>query len=334
MAKQKARTRDRLLWGVILVLCLAFGCSESKDVGQDKLDQSPQLQPQKGMVLIEGGTFKMGSDKGLQDESPIHDVTISTFWIDQHEVTNREFQSFVDATAYKTTAEQKPNPKDFPGAPESKLVPGAGVFFEGQGWSYVAGANWRYPGGPKDTVAGKEDHPVVQVSWDDATAYAKWAGKRLPTEAEWEFAARYKNGDKEFLWGEDDISETKPQANIWQGEFPVKNLNTDGFRTTSPIKTFKPSPAGLYDMAGNVWEWTDDWYRPDTHAHCEPVNPKGPKDSDDPDEPGVMKKVIRGGSFLCSLTGCRGYRPSARMKSSPDTGLMHLGFRCVKSIPQ
>ena len=285
------------------------------------------------MVLIEGGKFRMGSETGLADEIPVHEVTISSFLIDQHEVTNAQFAEFVTATGYITTAERKPNPKDFPGVPVANLVPGAGVFVEGKGWTYKPGAYWRRPEGEASSIESKMDHPVVQVSWDDATAYAKWAGKRLPSEAEWEFAARYKNGDKEFIWGDNDISETKPQANIWQGEFPTKNLNSDGFRTTAPAKSFPPSPGGLYDMAGNVWEWTDDWYRPDSHAHCESSNPKGPKDSVDPDEPGVMKKVIRGGSFLCSLNGCRGYRPSARMKSSPDTGLMHLGFRCVKSLP-
>ncbi len=276
----------------------------------------------------------MGSSTGLQDEQPVHEVTISSFYIDEHEVTNAQFAEFVKATGYTTTAEKEPKKEDFPGVSTENLVAGAGVFVEGKGWSYAKGANWRHPEGPESSIATKMNHPVVQVSWDDATAYAKWAGKRLPTEAEWEFAARYKNGEREFLWGDTDISETKPQANIWQGEFPAKNLNTDGFRTTAPAKSFKPSKANLYDMAGNVWEWTDDWYRPDSHAHCDPINPIGPKDSVDPDEPGVMKKVIRGGSFLCSLTSCRGYRPSARMKSSPDTGLMHLGFRCVKSIPQ
>ncbi len=285
------------------------------------------------MILIQGGKFRMGSDAGLMDEQPIHEVTISAFLIDEHEVSNAQFSEFVKATGYVTTAEIKPDPKDFPGVPAANLVPGAGVFVESKGWTYKPGASWRKPEGEGSSIQKKMDHPVVQVSWDDATAYAKWAGKRLPTEAEWEFVARYKNGDKEFLWGDNDISETKPQANIWQGEFPVKNSNADGFRTTAPIKSFPPSPAGSYDMAGNVWEWTDDWYRPDSHAQCEPTNPKGPKDSVDPEEPGVMKKVIRGGSFLCSLTGCRGYRPSARMKSSPDTGLMHLGFRCVKSLP-
>lgn len=296
------------------------------------MTQQASPSPAAGMIRIQGGKFKMGSSGGLQDELPVHEVTITTFDIDEHEVTNREFEVFVKATGYVTTAEQKPNAADFPGVPKENLVPGAGVFTEGKGWSYAPGASWRHPEGPASSIAKKMDHPVVQVSWDDATAYAKWAGKRLPTEAEWEYAARYKNGDKEYLWGDQDISETKPEANIWQGEFPVKNVNADGFRTTAPIKSFRPSPAGLYDMAGNVWEWTDDWYRPDSHAHCDPVDPRGPKDSVDPEEPGVMKKVIRGGSFLCSLSGCRGYRPSARMKSSPDTGLMHVGFRCVKSL--
>lgn len=283
------------------------------------------------MLLITGGEFSMGSDIGLADEGPVHKVMISSFYIDLYEVTNADFAAFVKATRYKTTAELAPDPAEYPMVPVKKLVPGAGVFLK-DGWEFVPGACWKHPTGPESSIQDKMDHPVIQVSWDDAVAYAKWAGKRLPTEAEWEYAARYKTTGDEFMWGSQDVSETTPQANVWQGAFPAKNRNTDGYPMTAPIGRFKPAPSGLYDMSGNVWEWTSDWYRPDSHAMPKVSDPPGPSDSFDPQEPEVPKKVIKGGSFLCSLGGCRGYRSAARMKSSPDTGLMHVGFRCVRSV--
>lgn len=274
----------------------------------------------------------MGSERGLQDEQPVHRVRVSSFFIDQYEVTNADFAAFVKETGYETTAEQAPDPRDFPTVPKEKLVPGAGVFVAGKGWDFIPGASWKHPQGPNSSIKDKMNHPVVQVSWYDAAAYAKWAGKRLPTEAEWEYAARYRTTSDEFIWGTADISEVKPEANIWQGDFPYSNTNTDGYPTTAPVGEFDPSPSGLYDMAGNVWEWTSDWYRQDAHSMKKTTDPLGPTDSFDPEEPNVQKKVIKGGSFLCSLGGCRGYRPAARMKSSPDTGLMHVGFRCVKAV--
>ncbi|MBI1335212.1 MAG: SUMF1/EgtB/PvdO family nonheme iron enzyme [Armatimonadetes bacterium] len=283
------------------------------------------------MILIKGGTFKMGSESGLSDELPIHTVSVNSFYIDPHEVTNGQFAKFVSATHYVTTAERQPDPKDFPGVDPQDLKPGAGIFVEGKGWTYMPGANWQHPYGPETSIKGKDEYPVVQVSWDDAVAYAKWAGKQLPTEAEWEYAARSEGKPSEYVWGDQDYDDKKPQANIWQGQFPEKNDDTDGYKETAPVESFPPSPIGLYDMAGNVWEWTSDWYQPDYYKRSPKDNPQGPKSSTDPDEPNVPKRVMRGGSFLCAPDCCRGYRPSARMKSSPDTGLCHVGFRCVKS---
>jgi formylglycine-generating enzyme required for sulfatase activity len=284
------------------------------------------------MVTIKGGTFILGNDKGFPDERPERKVTVSSFWMDDSEVTNAEFAEFVSATGYVTTAEKPLNPKDFPGVDPKDLQPGAAVFTEGKGWAYIPGAYWKHPEGPGSSIRGRENHPVVQVNWDDAVAYAKWAGKRLPTEAEWEYAAKGGKEQPKFVWGDQPSSDTKPLANIWQGEFPNVNKNLDGFAGTSPVRSFAPNGYGLYDMAGNVWEWCADFYRPYAYETIEAVNPKGPKNSLDPDEPGAVKRVTRGGSFLCAENYCRGYRPTARMKTTPDTGLCHTGFRCVKDL--
>jgi formylglycine-generating enzyme required for sulfatase activity len=293
------------------------------------------------MVWIPGGTFWMGSDEGQTDERPVHAVTVNGFWIDKTEVTNEEFEKFARATGYVTFAERKPDPKDFPGVPVEKLVAGSVVFSPPPGevpldnhyawWSYVPGANWRHPEGPDSTIQGREKHPVVHVSWDDAMACARWAGKRLPTEAEWEFAARGGLARQPYVWGKEQVPGGKWQANIWQGRFPNENTAADGFKGAAPVASFPPNGYGLYDMAGNVWEWCADWYLPDYYAHSPKENPPGPDTSFDPNEPGAMKRVQRGGSYLCSDLYCIGYRPSARMKSTPDTGLSHTGFRCVRS---
>lgn len=280
------------------------------------------------MVRIPGGTFRMGSADGPSDEAPVRTVTITSFLMDRHEVTNGEFARFVRATGYRTVAERPLDPRQFPGVPKSKLKPGGAVFAHG-GWTFAPGADWRHPDGPKSSIKGKERYPVVLVAWEDAAAYARWAGKRLPTEAQWEYAARGGQGGKPFIWGDKPFSAKKPQANIWQGDFPRKNLVQDGYRETAPVMRFAPNRFGLYDMAGNVWEWCADLYRPDAYAHASKRDPKGPATSYDPDEPNVPKRVLRGGSFLCADCYCKGYRPSARMKSSPDTGLFHAGFRCV-----
>jgi formylglycine-generating enzyme required for sulfatase activity len=294
-----------------------------------------------GMVWIPGGTFWMGSEDGQPDELPAHQVTVDGFWMDKTEVTNEEFEKFVRATGYVTIAEQKPDAKDFPDAKPELLVPGSAVFSppaeeapltDASGWwRYVPGANWRHPEGPQSSIEGREKHPVAHVAWHDAVAYAKWAGKRLPTEAEWEYASRGGLDRQRYVWGNEQTPNGKWQANIWQGRFPKENTAADGFKGTAPVASFPPNGYGLYDMAGNVWEWCADWYRPDYYARSPAKNPPGPEDSFDPGEPGAKKRVQRGGSYLCSDVYCSGYRPSARMKCTPDTGLSHTGFRCVKS---
>jgi formylglycine-generating enzyme required for sulfatase activity len=304
-----------------------------------------------GMVWIPGGVFTMGSaDIHAQpDEMPPHQVRVEGFWMDQTEVTNAQFRAFVVATGYITTAEIPPDwevlkkqlPPGTPKPPDEVLVASSLVFKATthpvpltdvtSWWAWVAGADWRHPEGPGSSIEGKDDHPVVHVSWDDAEAYAKWAGKRLPTEAQWEMAARGGLGGMAYVWGDEPIDAQR--ANVWQGSFPHENTAADGFAMTAPVKSYPPNGYGLYDMAGNVWEWVADWYRPDTYrraADGEAVDPKGPDASFDPAEPTVPKRVNRGGSFLCHASYCAGYRPSARMKTSPDTSLSHMGFRCVK----
>jgi formylglycine-generating enzyme len=305
-----------------------------------------------GMVWIKGGEFLMGSsnEEGRTDEYPQHPVKVDGFWMDQTEVTNAQFQKFVEATGYVTTAEKAPDWEELkkqlpPGTSkpdESALVAASLVFTPSadpvalmdasQWWSWTKGANWRQPQGQGSTIKGKEDYPVVHISWDDAQAYCRWAGKRLPTEAEWEFAARGGLLNKPFSWGSEDVETGKAKANTWQGRFPDVNTAKDGFKGMAPVKSFAPNGYGLYDMAGNVWEWCSDWYRPDTYQQMKgslAVNPKGPSAGFDPDEPTVPKRVVRGGSFLCHASYCSSYRVSARMKTSPDTGLEHTGFRCV-----
>lgn len=262
----------------------------------------------------------MGDAQGHADEQPVRRIAISPFLMDRHEVTNAQFAAFVRATGYKTVAERPLDPRKFPGVPLSKLKPGGVAFVMGRGWAYAPGTDWRHPDGPGSTIRNKDRYPVVQVAWDDAAAYARWASRRLPTEAQWEYAARGGAAGKPFIWGDKPFSAKRPRANVWQGDFPGKNLCEDGVRETMPVGSFAPNPFGLYDMAGNVWEWCADWYRPDAYAHDA---------TKDPDEPGVPKRVLRGGSFMCADCYCKGYRPSARMKSSPDTGMFHAGFRCV-----
>jgi formylglycine-generating enzyme required for sulfatase activity len=302
------------------------------------------------LVWIAGGTFAMGAANGAPDERPVHSVTVNGFWISRYEVTNDEFAEFVKATGYVTTAERKPDPKDFPGVPEENLVAGALVFTPPPGnvpldnaaawWRYVPGASWRHPEGPQSDLQGRGNHPVVHVSWFDAVAYAKWLSTstgiehRLPTEAEWEFAARGGLDGKEFVWGDEFQPGDKSMGNIWQGNFPAENSAADGFRGTAPVGSFPANGYGLHDMAGNVWEWCADWYRPDYYAQSPAQNPPGPESGLDPAEPGVPKRVQRGGSFLCTDVYCGAYRPGRRMKTSPDTGLSHAGFRLVRVGPR
>jgi len=296
-----------------------------------------------GMVWIPGGRFRMGSDfPAFDDARPVHTVVVDGFWMDATPVTNAQFARFVKTTGYVTVAERKPNPKDFPGVPADKLVPGSLVFHSpahpvslddpSQWWEYVPGASWRHPEGLRSDLAGRANHPVVQVCWDDASAYAKWAHKRLPTEAEWEYAARGGLNQMPYVWGREPTPHGKQMANTWQGRFPDRNSKRDGYARTSPVRAFPPNRFGLYDMSGNVWEWCADWYRPDYYRHSPRKNPRGPSDSFDPREPGMPKRVQRGGSFLCSDQYCSRYMPGGRGKGAVDTGASHVGFRCVMDL--
>ncbi len=293
----------------------------------------------------------MGSNDFYPEERPVHEVTVDGFWIDKYEVTNQEYQKFVIETGYVTVAERPLNPKDFPGAPAENLVPGSMVFRKSSGpvdlknyanwWSWTPGANWHHPRGIKSSTQGIEKHPVVHVAYEDVEAYAKWAGKDLPTEAEWEFAARGGLNGAKFTWGNEDVQTTEPKANTWQGEFPYQNLLIDKYEGTSPVGSFDPSGYGLYDMAGNVWEWTSDWFVPNLDERadkfkscCMPTkNPHVilPDASYDPGQPQfrIPRKVVKGGSHLCAPNYCLRYRPAARQPQMIDSGMSHVGFRCI-----
>jgi formylglycine-generating enzyme len=328
----------------------------SRFAGTDSLLQNIKTSgdtSNSGMVLIPGGTFDMGADnnQASPDEYPKHKVTVSAFYIDVREVTNAQFEKFIIATGYKTTAERKPDweelkktvPPDTPKPADSLMQTASLVFKQSmapvslndytQWWGWVSGADWKHPQGPQSNIIGKENYPVVHISWDDAMAYCKWAGKRLPTEAEWEFAARGGLINNIYPWGNEPINTGKAKANSWEGKFPYQNEKKDGFITAAPIKSYLPNGYGLYDMAGNVWEWCSDFYNQDYYKTLEgktTLNPTGAAKSYDADEPYAIKRTLRGGSFLCNDSYCSGYRVARRMKSSPDTGLEHTGFRCVK----
>lgn len=332
----------RMALGTALVGVLLIALARCLFPPHNHKSEPPPGNTPAGMQWIPSGSWYMGSDfPPFTDARPVHTVKLDGFWIDITPVTNAQFASFVKATGYVTVAERKPDPKDFPSVPPDKLVPGSLVFHSppravplddiSQWWAYVPGASWRHPEGPKSDVKGREDHPVVQVSYADAEAYARWAGKRLPTEAEWECAARGGIVMSTYVWGEEFRREGKFMANTWQGHFPDTNTKEDGYVRTSPVHAFPPNHCGLYDMAGNVWEWCSDWYRPDYYTNSPQENPKGPPDSFDPDEPGIPKRVQRGGSFLCSDQYCCRYMPGGRGKGAIDTGTSHVGFRCVLS---
>ena len=299
-----------------------------------------------GMVRIPGGSFLMGSDHHYPEEAPAHRVKVSGFFIDRCTVTNREFERFVAATGHVTLAEKPANADDYPGARPELLAPSSVMFKRSAGpvdlrnpylwWTYVAGADWRHPRGPDSSLDGLEDHPVVHVAYEDAEAYARWAGKELPTEAEWEFAARGGLDSAPYVWGEQFMPDGKPLANTWQGRFPWENLLEDGYEWTAPVGSFPPNGYGLHDMAGNVWEWTTDWYQQHSeiqHACCTLDNPRGGQReaSHDPRMPDVRipRKVMKGGSYLCAPNYCRRYRPAARHAEAVDTSTSHVGFRCV-----
>jgi sulfatase modifying factor 1 len=315
--------------------------------------------PTEGMAWIPGGEFSMGANEppdgdtvGMQataDARPIHRVYVDGFYMDKTDVTNAQFAKFVKATGHVTVAERTPRAEDFPGAPPENLVAGGVVFSPPnhpvplndhfQWWSYVHGANWRHPTGPKSTIQGKENYPVVQVAYEDAVAYANWAGKQLPTEAQWEFAARGGQTGKPYVWGDQFRPNGKWMANTYQGHFPDKDTGADGFNGISPVAHYAPNAYGLYDMAGNVWQWTSDWYRPDYYRQLVSVgemarNPQGPATPFDPSEPGEPKKVHRGGSYLCTNQYCSRYIVGTRGKGEVSTGTNHLGFRCVMTREQ
>jgi formylglycine-generating enzyme required for sulfatase activity len=300
-----------------------------------------------GMGWIPGGEFWMGCQNcGMPDALPVHLAYVDGFWMDRTPVTNAEFERFVAATGYVTVAERKPDSREFPSAPPEMLVPGSAVFAPPPGpvpldsamrwWRYMPGASWRHPEGPQSTLRARANHPVVHVAWDDAAAYAKWVGKRLPTEAEFEFAARGGLDRSLYAWGNELMPGGRPVANIWQGHFPDANTRADGYAGTSPVDAFPPNEYGLHDMGGNVWQWCADWYRPDAYNRAARVastarNPRGPEDSDDPEEPGLLKRVTRGGSFLCTGEYCARYLVGSRGKAEINSGSANLGFRLAKS---
>lgn len=336
-----ARVRRQAVLAVLAMVLLA-GCRQP---------------PRPGMVWVSGGEFDMGcadprdrphgGPDPMGDARPIHRVHVDGFWMDATEVTNGQFAEFVRATGYETVAERTPQAEDFPGAPPENLVAGSIVFTPPaetvsldnhlRWWNYVPGADWRHPFGPDSSIEGHENDPVVHVAYEDAVAYATWAGKRLPTEAEWERAARGGLEAALYPWGDEFRPEGRWMANTWQGAFPGENTADDGFPGIAPVASYPPNAFGLYDMSGNVWEWCADWYRPDTYAEQIRTGrtgirtPTGPPDSFDPNEPGVPKRVHRGGSFLCSEAYCARYIVGSRGKGEVSSGTNHVGFRCVKS---
>lgn len=307
----------------------------------------PGRPPAKDMVWIPGGTFLMGSDDHYEEEAPAHTVEVSGFWMDKHLVTNAQFQKFVKTTGYITFAERPANPDDYPGADPNLLQPSSIVFTPPQQhvemdnhynwWRYVPGANWRHPDGPGSSIKGREKHPVVHITYEDAEAYAQWVNKTLPTEAEWEFAARGGLDGKAFAWGDELYPNGKFMANTFQGKFPYQNSKEDGYESTSPVGAFPANGYGLYDIIGNVWEWTSDWYQEHRQIKksscCTLKNPRGGdrEQSYDPNlkDVHIPRKVVKGGSFLCTPDYCRRYRPAARMAQGIDTSTCHMGFRCI-----
>jgi len=310
----------------------------------------PSGHARAGMVWIPGGRFQMGSDEHYPEEGPAHSAVVDGFWMDRYTVTNAEFRRFVELTGYITVTESPPDAADYPGAKAEMLVPASVVFRKPSHrvdlgnhfnwWDYVPGADWRHPEGPGSSLKDRAKHPVVHIVYDDAIAYAQWAGKELPTEAEWEFAARGGLDGATYAWGEEFTPRDRHLANTWQGEFPWQNLVTDGWERTAPIGSYPPNGYGLYDMIGNVWEWTTDWYAPhheSAQSCCGGVAREDARErSYDPQTPHITipRRVIKGGSFLCAPNYCRRYRPAARMAQAVDTSACHVGFRLILRTPR
>jgi formylglycine-generating enzyme required for sulfatase activity len=326
----------------VLVLAAAAHAPAQADASASPPPAAQPAPP--GMVWIPGGDAILGSQQGDRD-APLHRVRLDGFWLDATEVTNAEFAAFVAATNHVTDAERVPTAEELPGVPDAERRAGSLVFAPPPDavdldefwtwWTFVPGACWRHPAGPGSSIDELDEHPVVHVSWRDAKAYAAWAGKRLPTEAEWEYAARGGLDRRRYVWGDEPPKAGAWRANIWQGEFPCDNTKADGYATTAPVRAFAANGFALFGMSGNVWEWCEDRYAWDAYGDGVEVrqNPPGPAVCRDPNEPGLEQRVLRGGSFLCSDVYCLGYLPGTRMKSSPDTSLCHTGFRCALTAP-
>lgn len=347
--KRSNMFKKYFLYLVYLIL-LCSSCDQKKSNHQADIVEKPTEQPN-GMIWIPGGEFTMGckEEPCAQEAMTPHRVQVDGFWMDETEVTNEAYKKFVDATGYKTVAERlvdweelkKQSPPGTPKPPDESLQPGSLVFTPPtevvmlnnylQWWSWVNGADWRHPEGPSSTIVGKEKHPVVHIAYEDAQAYAIWAGKSLPTEAQYEFAARGGLDGKTFSWGDELNPQGKFLANYFQGSFPNNNTAEDGFAGSSPVKSFPPNGYGLYDIVGNVWELCSDWYAVESASATVVINPTGPSSSQDPLDPYAIKHVSKGGSFLCSVQYCSNYKPSGRQGSAFDTGMNHTGFRCVKN---
>jgi sulfatase modifying factor 1 len=332
----------RMIYCIALVACCSATLSQTRAADASL---KPAKKAPEGMLWIPGGEFWMGSEEAMfPDARPVHKVSVDGFWMDRTTVTNEQFAQFVKATSYVTAAERPADPALYPGAPPAMLKPGAPVYTPPSGpvplnnllnwWSWREGADWRHPEGPASNIRGREKHPVVQIAYGDAVAYAQWAGKRLPTEAEWEFAARGGLDRKTFVWGDEDTLGGRPMANTFQGHFPDHDSAEDGFQRTAPVCSYPANHYGLCDMSGNVWQWTSDWYRPDYYQTLAAQggvtrNPQGPANSYDPSDPGVPKRVQKGGSFLCTDQYCRRYRPGGRGKGEAAIGASNVGFRLV-----
>lgn len=362
---ERLNPKPRILVALLALACLASAALAQSPphagVAPDPADATienkgaPPGPAPEGMVWIPGGTFSMGAaaaatghcspaSAGRSDALPIHRVHVDGFWMDATVVTNAKFARFVRATGYVTLAERTPRPEDFPGVPRNALLPGSAVFTPVAPpapldnpllwWRYQPGANWRHPEGPGSDLKGRDQHPVVHVAFEDATAYAAWAGRQLPTEAQWEFAARGGLASKTFPWGDAFTPAGKHMANTYQGSFPSRDAGLDGFAGIAPVAQFPPNPYGLYDMAGNVWQWCTDWYHPDYYQQLATAgvarNPRGPEAPFDPDEPAARKRVQRGGSFLCSDQYCTRYVVGSRGKGEIGSASNHVGFRCVR----